>query len=169
MAFFGLFKKKDEFDSLLKDPLSDPFGKPSDMPMQQNPFQNNQPSQDLPPFDMPGMPKSEAALDSSYPQGQNSYNSSANPFPQMQQQGGFESTYPQRKNKGPEVFEEMTPPQYQQSQKIAESSFDKKDFEIINSKLDTIKSQLENLNHRLDNLEKKPYEEEPQRPKRYNW
>lgn len=170
MAFFGLFKKKDDFDSLLKDPLSDPFGKPSDMSIQTNPFQNNQPSQELPPFDMPGMPKNETALESSYQNGQNNYNTSANPFPQMQNQSpSFESTYPQRKNKGPEVFEEMPLPSYQGAQRQAEQSVDRRDFEILNSKLDTIKSQLENLNHRLDNFEKKPLEEEQPRPRRYNW
>lgn len=188
MAFFGLFKKKDDFDSL-KDPLSDPFGKmpdmntpPSQFPntgFQSNPFQSNTQSQELPPFDMPGMQRDNTDSDPFSSQngqnnyaasmGQNNYNTSAAPLPSST--GGFESTYPPRKNKGPEVFEEMQNPYQQPQQKqTSDSSFDRRDFEILNSKLDTIKSQLESLSSRLVNLEKKPYEEETtHRPRRYNW
>jgi hypothetical protein len=173
MGFFGLFKKKDDFDSILKDPLSDPFAKMPDMMQAQNPMQDpfqqsSQQSQEASPFDMQGMPKSESGMDEySQSMNPNNYNTLANPLPQMQPGGGFESAYPQRKNKGPEVFEEMT--HQAPVPRTGDTGFDKKDFEILNLKLDTIKSQLENLSQRLVNIEKKSYEDETPRQRRYNW
>ena len=170
MAFFGLFKKKeDDFDHLLKDPLTDPFGQSPDLPSGQSPFPqgNNDPFQSQTP-ELPGMPNGDNG-DNLQSMSPNNYNTSANSFPQMQNQS-FEQSPQQRRNKGPEVYEEMPIEQRAvSSQRAVESEIDKKDFEILNLKLDAIKSQLENLTARLNNLEKKPYEEELPQKRRYNW
>lgn len=171
MGFFGLFKKKDDFDSVLKDPLSDPFGKMPGMPENENPYQSNQGGLDIPSDDPFSQQRNDNAMGGggfSSPISPNNYNTSANALPQMQN-NNFEQTYAQRRNKGPESYEEMGLQNHTLPQRGPEPAFDKKDFEIINLKLDTIKSQLENLSQRIATLEKKPFEEETPRPRRYNW
>lgn len=184
MGFFGMFKKKDDFDSMIKDPLTDPFGSmptsintPSIGSM--NGFQRN----DLPNFENSQTHINDETALGGFDNNTNSNDNFSNPFgtsasavstntsqyatppPLFRTQNNSMNARGSGKTE-PEVYEEM-PIQNKQSNSKSNESFDKRDMELLNSKLDNIKTQLENINHRLDNIERGT--NDTQNRRRYAW
>lgn len=176
MGFFGLFKKKDDFDSMLKDPLTDPLGGMSGS--MNNNMNTNFPKNDFPSFDTPGTNLKDNSMVDEFSQSQmgsnNGFGTTASPV--STNNSPYATSPPmfrgqnnnQIKKAEPEVFEEMQTPAKQNNLKNDSFSLDKRDVELLNSKLDNIRSQLENLNHRLDNIERGTYDTQTQRRK-YAW
>lgn len=187
MAFFGLFKKKESFDDLLSQPLTDPLIGSS------TPSFNNDLAT-LPDQNM-GMPSEYNQQTSAYPDFSQQLNQQ-NPFDQPQNTGfsqqstqsfqqppnqgfnGFDNNQPnsfnQRSFGQPQGFQQqpagypVNPNQnrYEQPQTPKD-----REHELIMSKLDNIRILLETLNQRVDNLEKaiEQPEEKTTRPRRNNW
>lgn len=174
MGFFGLFKKKDDFDSMLKDPLTDPLGSPSNDFSQGNNNSFAPPQAELPPFDMPGMPnQNESGIDN-FSQSMNpNYNTTAAALPQRNQNYANPPPLYRGPSNSSEAYEEtintnQNKDAKQGLQKKEEVSIDKRDIELLNAKLDNIKSQLENIGQRMNNMEREAYgEHTPKR--RYAW
>lgn len=177
MGFFGLFKKKDDFDGMLKDPLTDPLGS---MPgsMGTGMPDSNFPRNDLPNFDNSGMNLKNENMVDEFSQAQmgsnNGFGTTASPVSTNNSPYATSPPLFRGQNSGqirkaePEVYEEMNVQSKQNNPKIDTYSLDKRDVELLNSKLDTIKTQLENLNHRLDNIERGANDAQTQR-RRYAW
>ncbi|MBR9690764.1 hypothetical protein GOV08_03710 [Candidatus Woesearchaeota archaeon] len=158
MGIFDVFKKKEEAPTGLKDPLTDPMAA---LPGEgQGPV--GPPLGDLPPPDMPGMPSmNDSGLD--MPQSgvdPSNQSTSASPLPALPplDDSGFGREEPPQAS---------TPKSFETTEES--HSFDKRDMELINSKLDNIKSMLENLSQRVANIEKQEIHEEGPRPKRFVW
>ena len=191
MGFLDIFKKKDNYDSMLKDPLTDPLGgMPTSLSNGPNDFNGMNNNSGFPKNELPGFEnnnlglKDESALggfnsnDTTSQLGMNNNfgtsasvvntnNSNYANSPPM-----FRPQNPQNRfnpnGKEAEVYEEMQTSSKQMSKNNEVYPLDKRDMELINSKLDNIKTQLENLNHRLDNIERGNNDAQTQR-RRYAW
>ena len=162
MGIFSFFKRKDDFDNILKDPLSDPLGKMPQMPGQ-TPFPSEQ--GDLPNFDS-GLPKDDLAMGGFSQNAMSSDNYSTSAATPQNIQGSYgPSAPPLPRRREPEVYEEVMAKELPKN----EIPIDKRDVEMLNLKLDAIKSQLETLNQRLATLDTKSRDDEVPRPRRYAW
>ncbi|MBR9676216.1 hypothetical protein GOV05_04360 [Candidatus Woesearchaeota archaeon] len=149
MAFFGLFKKKDDFDDLIKEPLGeDPLlGAPGSEP----PIGGGG-GGDLGVMDLPsqGMGDNPSEFNGS-PDSLGSSNTSASTLSLGAQPSMREDTLRTQT----QMPQETMPQNDASSNTVAYQ----KDFELIITKLDLLKSTLQNMDSRLSNIEEKVYEE----------
>lgn len=173
MGILDVFKKKNDFNEIIKDPLTDPLAEtPGNLPKQgelpnsefQMPQQDNFNS-----FDSKlGSINDETALGHDFALNSNHNNTSAQAI-EFQNNKYDENKYAGSSEFRTQDVHYQEKNQNDSSINIDNRNIDKRDIELITAKLDNIKTQLENINQRLENFERKAYDDTSQRKKYYRW